>query len=135
MQPYLDLLRRIRTEGTRKKSRAELKSTGTKPDTLSMFGPQMTFDLSAGFPLVTTKFLPVDGIVYELLWFLRGDTNIKYLRDHKVTFWDEWADAAGNLGPVYGKQWRSWAAPDGSTIDQIAQRSEEHTSELQSHSF
>src|SRR5271156_946397 len=120
MRQFLDLLREVRLHGDRKPTRAFLRSTGKKIDALSVFGRQIRFDLNDGFPLVTTKQVAFNAIVHELIWFLRGSTNIRYLKNHGVTIWDEWADSEGELGPVYGKQWRSWAAPDGRTIDQIA---------------
>ena len=124
MRVYLDLLDRIVAEGVRKPDRT---GVGTR----SVFGHQMRFDLSRGFPLVTTKKLYLRAIVHELLWFLKGETNIAYLRENNVTIWDEWADANGDLGPVYGKQWRSWATPQGGAIDQIAAV----VSEIQSNPF
>ena len=113
MQQYLELMRYVKQQGLTKTDRT---NTGTK----SVFGYQMRFDLNAGFPLVTTKKVHLRSIIHELLWFLKGDTNIKYLTDNKVTIWDEWADTKGDLGPIYGYQWRSWPTPDGQHIDQIS---------------
>jgi len=118
MKPYLDLLTRILDTGVAKSDRT---GTGTR----SIFGHQMRFDLAQGFPLVTTKKLHMKSIVYELLWFLRGDTNVRYLQEHGVSIWDDWADPSGELGPVYGRQWRSWPTPNGGHIDQITQVVEE----------
>jgi thymidylate synthase len=118
MRPYLDLLQHILARGSRKTDR-----TGT--GTLSVFGPQMRFDLAQGFPLITTKKVHLKSVIHELLWFLRGDTNVKYLHEQGVTIWDEWADENGDLGPVYGRQWRAWPSADGHAIDQLSRVIEE----------
>lgn len=114
MQQYLDFLKHICDHGIKKQNRTDI-------DTISVFGYQMRFDLSQGFPLLTTKKLSIRSIVHELLWFLKGETNVTYLHENKVTIWDEWADQNGDLGPIYGKQWRSWPTADGKTIDQISE--------------
>lgn len=118
MKQYLDLLAHVRQHGTRKAQRAQL-ADGRRPDVLSVFGYQFRHDLNVGFPLLTTKKMPFAAIVHELIWFLSGSTNTRYLRENKVTIWDEWADTNGELGPVYGKQWRRWQRPDGSEVDQV----------------
>lgn len=118
MQPYHDLLRHVLEQGIRKPTRARIGET--KIDALSIFGYQNRYDLRAGFPAITTKKLAWNAVVHELIWFLRGSSNVSYLRENKVTIWDEWADANGDLGPVYGKQWRHWVGPDGHEVDQIA---------------
>jgi thymidylate synthase len=120
MKQYLDLLRHVLNHGVRKPTRAVLLSTGEKIDALSVFGYQMRFDLSAGFPAVTTKKLAFHAVVHELLWFLSGSTDARQLQKHNVTIWDEWAGEDGDVGPIYGKQWRKWEAPGGQTIDQVA---------------
>jgi thymidylate synthase len=119
MRQYLDLLKDVRANGVLKSTRAKLLSTGKTVDALSVFGRQMRFDLRQGFPLVTTKFTSFDAIVHELIWFLSGLTNIKYLVDNGVNIWNQWCDSRGELGPVYGAQWRSWKSNDGRSIDQI----------------
>jgi thymidylate synthase len=119
MRQYLDLLRHVLKHGVRKPTRARLLSTGANVDALSVFGYQMRFDLRQGFPAVTTKRLAFGPVVHELIWFLKGSTNIQYLSEQGVRIWDEWADAEGELGPIYGKQWRSWETPDGQIVDQI----------------
>jgi thymidylate synthase len=119
VKPYLDLLRHVLRHGDRKPQRAAL-SDGRRPEVLSVFGYQFRHDLNTGFPLLTTKRMPWSAIVHELLWFLSGSTNIAYLRDNSVRIWDQWADETGELGPVYGKQWRRWEKPGGGTVDQVA---------------
>jgi thymidylate synthase len=112
MEPYLDLVRRVMNEG---EARPDRTGTGTR----SLFGHQMRFDLGDGFPLLTNRKIHTRSVIHELLWFIKGETNVQYLRDHNVSIWDEWADSEGNLGPVYGKQWRRWEGPDGKVIDQL----------------
>jgi thymidylate synthase len=120
MKQYLELLRHVLDHGVRKPTRAALLSTGAKIDALSVFGYQMRFDLNEGFPAVTTKKLAFSAVVHELLWFLSGSTDVRELQKNNVTIWDEWADETGDVGPIYGKQWRAWEAPNGPPIDQIA---------------
>lgn len=120
MRQYLDLLRDVLDTGTLRPTRAKLLSTGKNIDAVTVFGRQIRYDLSEGFPLVTTKKVSFDAIVHELIWFLKGSTNIAYLKENGITIWDEWCDESGELGPIYGKQWRSWQTPDGRSIDQIA---------------
>lgn len=119
MKQYLDLIAYVRNHGKRKAQRAQL-ADGRRPDVLSVFGYQFRHDLGTGFPLLTTKKMPFAAIIHELIWFLSGSTNTSYLRANKVTIWDEWADTNGELGPVYGKQWRRWQRPGGGTVDQVA---------------
>lgn len=121
MRQYLDLLRLVYEQGEEKASRAVLESTGTKPKTRSLFGYQNRYDLTQGFPLVTTKTVPFRQVVVELLWFLSGSTNIAYLKRHNVKIWDQWADENGELGPIYGKQWRAWEGGEGQRVDQVAE--------------
>jgi thymidylate synthase len=121
VKQYLDLLRTVLECGEEKASRAVLQSTGTKPRTRSIFGYQTRYDLRVGFPLVTTKFVPFRQVVVELLWFLSGSTNVQYLHRHGVKIWDEWADETGDLGPIYGKQWRAWETGEGQRVDQVAE--------------
>lgn len=121
MRQYLDLLRLAYEQGEVKASRAVLESTGTKPKTRSLFGYQNRYDLTQGFPLVTTKTVPFRQVVVEVLWFLSGSTNVEYLQRHNVKIWDQWADATGELGPIYGKQWRAWEGSDGQQVDQVAE--------------
>jgi len=120
LRQYLDLLRDVLDTGTLRPTRAKLLSTGKNIDAVTVFGRQIRYDLSEGFPLVTTKKVSFDAIVHELIWFLKGSTNIAYLKENGITIWDEWCDESGELGPIYGKQWRSWQTPDGRSIDQIA---------------